>query len=92
MYQNYGLPQQQDVYVEWPMESNHSQAMELTELVKTYNFRNVVGLQDGFTPVAKKISAIIQAGDIGRVETSTFIGKIRGGACNHGKSFGLLRG
>ena len=45
--------------------------MELTELVKTYNVRNVVGLQDGFTPVAKKISAIIQAGDIGRVETST---------------------
>jgi predicted dehydrogenase len=69
-----------DVYVEWPIESNYAKAKELTDLVKTHNVRNVVGLQDGVTPVAKKINDMILAGDIGRVESSTFVRKMRGGA------------
>jgi hypothetical protein len=30
------------------------------------------GLQDGFTPVAKKINELILAGEIGRVESGMF--------------------
>jgi predicted dehydrogenase len=66
--------------VEWPIESNYAKAKELTDLVKLHGVRNVVGLQDGFTPIATKIKELIEAGEIGKVESSTFVGKIRGGA------------
>ncbi|KAE9376596.1 NAD(P)-binding protein [Stipitochalara longipes BDJ] len=69
-----------DVYVEWPIDSNYTKAKELTDLVKFHGVRNVVGLQDGFTPIATKIRKLIAAGEIGRVKSSTFVGKMRGGA------------
>lgn len=66
--------------MEWPIESNYSKAKELTNLFKLHGVRNVVGLQEDFTPIATRINAMILAGDIGRVESSTFIGTMRGGA------------
>ncbi|KAI4241939.1 MAG: hypothetical protein LQ352_007359, partial [Teloschistes flavicans] len=68
-----------DVYVEWPIEANYNKAKEVTDLVKKHNVRSVVGLQGGYAPVATKVRSIIDNGDIGQVESSTFIGKSRGG-------------
>lgn len=69
-----------DVYVEWPIESNYAKAKELMDMVKLQGVQNVLGLQGGFVPIAKKIKNMIVAGDIGRVESGTFVGKLRGGA------------
>lgn len=43
-----------DVFVEWPIEANHSTAKELTDLVKIHNVRNVVGLQASFSPIVRR--------------------------------------
>ncbi|KAL8763475.1 MAG: hypothetical protein Q9194_007332 [Teloschistes cf. exilis] len=68
-----------DVFVEWPIEANYEKAKELTDLVRQHNVRNVVGLQGGYGAVATKVRSMIDNGDIGKVESSTFIGKARGG-------------
>lgn len=68
-----------DIFVEWPIEANYSIAKELTELVKTHNVRNVVGLQGSFAPVVKTIKTMIERGDIGKVESSTMMAKASGG-------------
>ncbi|KAI9737339.1 MAG: hypothetical protein M1834_009493 [Cirrosporium novae-zelandiae] len=68
------------VFVEWPLEANYAKAKELADLVKAHRVRNVVGLQGGFSPIAKKAKAIIECGDIGRVESSTMVAMNSGGA------------
>ncbi|KAF2813917.1 NAD-P-binding protein [Mytilinidion resinicola] len=62
-----------DVYVEWPVEANYSIAKELTDLAKAHNVRNVVGIQGSFSPIATKIKALIDGGELGRVTSSTTI-------------------
>jgi predicted dehydrogenase len=68
------------VFVEWPIDANYSIAKELTDLVKSNNVRNVVGIQGSFSPVATKVKELIKSGDIGKVESSTIIATNRGGA------------
>lgn len=61
------------VYVEWPIEANYSIAKELTDLVKTHKVRNVVGLQGSLAPVIKTVKALMDAGEVGKVDSSTMI-------------------
>ncbi|KAF7966290.1 hypothetical protein HWV62_39237 [Athelia sp. TMB] len=68
------------VFVEWPLEANYAIAKDLTDLVKTHNVRNVVGLQGGFSPVVQKLKDLVARGDIGKVESSTVVIKSMGGA------------
>lgn len=68
-----------DVFVEWPIEASYEKAKELTDLIRAHNVRNVVGLQGGYAAVATRVKSMIDNGEIGKMESSTFIGKARGG-------------
>jgi predicted dehydrogenase len=60
-----------NVFVEWPIEANYFIAKELTDLVNAHKVRNVVGLQGNFNPIVKKVKALIDDGEIGKVVSST---------------------
>ena len=64
-----------DIYVEWPLEANLTKARELFELAKTHKVRSVVGMQGSFEPLVRKVKALVESGEIGKVESSTFIDK-----------------
>ncbi|KAL9580845.1 MAG: hypothetical protein Q9212_004254, partial [Teloschistes hypoglaucus] len=68
-----------DVFVEWLIEANYEKAKELKDLVRKHKVRNVVGLQGGYAAVANQVSSMIDKGGIGKVESSIFTGKARGG-------------
>lgn len=68
------------MFVEWPLEANPLKAGELTDLVKRYGVRNIVGLQGGKSPVVKKMKELIEQGAIGRVEASNVVAKAYGGS------------
>lgn len=65
-----------DVYVEWPLGKNLSEAKELLRLRDEGNVKlAVVGLQARQAPVIKTVKRIIEEGKIGKVLSSTFTGQ-----------------
>jgi predicted dehydrogenase len=64
-----------DVFMEWPIAANTSEAAELTDLAKARGVRTIVGLQARADPLLLKMKELIDGGKIGRVMSSTVVGR-----------------
>ncbi|KAK3315930.1 hypothetical protein B0H66DRAFT_273721 [Apodospora peruviana] len=60
----------QNVYCEWPLGKNDSQARDLVELARQSGSKTMVGLQGRLAPLALKVREIIESGRIGKVLSS----------------------
>ncbi|KAH5505280.1 hypothetical protein HBI31_061260 [Parastagonospora nodorum] len=69
-----------DVFSEWPLARNLSEAEELVKLAKAKGVKTVVGLQARQNPAIIKAKEIIESGKLGRVLGTTMYG--------HGTIFG----
>jgi predicted dehydrogenase len=66
------LEKGKDVFVEWPLASNLSQATELLQLAEEKGVRTMVGLQGQMSPVIQRVKALIHGeNSIGRVVSSS---------------------
>ncbi|KAF2033944.1 NAD(P)-binding protein [Setomelanomma holmii] len=69
-----------DVFSEWPLARNLSEAEELVQLAKTKGVRTMVGLQARQNPSILKAKEIVASGKLGKVLGTTMYG--------HGMIFG----
>ena len=68
------LAKGKNVYCEWPLASNLTEAEELQALAKKHNARTMVGLQGELTPIVLKVKSLIEEEDkIGKVLSSTVV-------------------
>lgn len=65
------IEQGKDVYVEWPLASNLSQAQELATLAKQKGVKTMIGLQGRVAPIVNKIKSVVEQGAIGAVLSSS---------------------
>lgn len=65
--------------MEWPLEANFDKARQLADLAKAHNVRTVSGYQGRFTPLAWKLKSLIARGQIGMLESSSFVAAAPGG-------------
>lgn len=68
------IQQGKSVYVEWPLASNLSQALELASLAKQKGAKTMVGLQGQFSPIVNKVKSMIEQGALGKVLSSSVVG------------------
>ncbi|KAK0670201.1 hypothetical protein QBC41DRAFT_318345 [Cercophora samala] len=61
-----------DVYVEWPLAANTTEAKKLADAVKQHGGLGVVGLQGSLGPLPNKLKEVIASGRIGNVLSSEF--------------------
>jgi predicted dehydrogenase len=73
-----------DVFVEWPLARNLSEAEEMLALAKQKNVRTMVGLQARQSPTILKAREIVQSGKLGQILNTTMYG--------HGLIFGPALG
>jgi predicted dehydrogenase len=59
-----------DIYVEWPLAFNLTEAEELAQLAKAKGVKSVVGAQGAMEPVVRTVKQLIDSGAIGRVVSS----------------------
>lgn len=83
--QHYGLIKPaleagKDIFVEWPLAANLSDATELTNLAKEKGLKTLVGLQARQSPSIIKAKEIVESGKLGRILGTTMFG--------HGGVFG----
>ena len=65
-----------DVYVEWPLGRNSTEAKELLRLKNLGGVKKAtVGLQGRQAPIIKKLKELVEGGTIGKVLSSTFVGQ-----------------
>ena len=64
-----------DVFVEWPLGKDVEQAEELVRLAKEKNVKTMVGLQGRVSPIFLKVKELVQGGRIGKVLSSSLIGR-----------------
>jgi predicted dehydrogenase len=65
-----------DVFVEWPLGKNLTEAKELLRLKNEGGVKNaIVGLQGRQSPFIKKIKSLVDGGRIGKVLSSTWSGQ-----------------
>ena len=64
------------------MEADLSKARAMTDAVmqQNGNVKHVVGLQGRYNPLGSKLRDMIASGAIGKVESSTFVAHVTGGA------------
>lgn len=60
-----------DVFVEWPLARNLSEAEELTQLAKKRGVKTMIGLQARQNPSILKAKEIVESGKLGKILTST---------------------
>lgn len=65
--------------MEWPLEANFDKAQQLASLAKAHNIRTVSGYQGLFTPLAWKLKSLIAEGQLGVLESSSFVAFAPGG-------------
>ncbi|KAK7748515.1 hypothetical protein SLS62_008555 [Diatrype stigma] len=58
------------VYAEWPLAEDAARAAELAALARESGGRTVVGLQDRFAPVVRKVRELVESGRVGKVLSS----------------------
>jgi predicted dehydrogenase len=63
-----------DIYCEWPLGKNLSEAEELARFANEKGSKTMVGLQAQRSPIVAKLKDIISQGKIGNVLSSTFTG------------------
>ncbi|MCJ1463633.1 hypothetical protein MMC07_002241 [Pseudocyphellaria aurata] len=68
------LQQGKNVFVEWPLASNLSQALELTTLAKQTGAKTMIGLQGQASPIVNKVKSMIEQGVLGKVLSSSITG------------------
>jgi predicted dehydrogenase len=61
-----------DVYTEWPLTVNTTEATELATLAKEKGVRTLIGLQGSQSPMLNKLKSLIADGKIGKPLSSTF--------------------
>ena len=59
-----------NVYVEWPLASNHQDAQELASLARRTGAKTIVGLQARVDPAIRKIRQLLEQEVIGKVLSS----------------------
>ena len=62
------------VYCEWPLGNGLAEAVELSDLASKAGVRTAIGLQSRFSPVVRHIRALIGAGYVGKVLSSSIVG------------------
>jgi predicted dehydrogenase len=73
-------------YVEWPLEASLSLASSVSSLAAQHNATTIVGLQASFSPVIRKMKALIDDGRLGRVVSSTWQGALDNAGGVEGKN------
>lgn len=68
------LKAKKDVFSEWPLARNLEEAEHLTTLARENGVRTLVGLQARQNPSIIKAKQMVEAGDLGEVLSSTFLG------------------
>lgn len=68
------LQQGKNVYVEWPLASNLSQALELGRLAQQTGAKTMIGLQGQASPIVNKVKSMIEQGVLGKVLSSSITG------------------
>lgn len=63
-----------DIFVEWPLGSNLTQAEELVKLAKQKKVKTVIGLQGEMSPIVHKIKDTIDSGKLGKVLSVSVLG------------------
>ena len=63
-----------DVFCEWPLAKDASQAEEMLRLAKEKGVKTIVGLQAPVSPAVRKIKQLVEGGRIGKVLSSNFHG------------------
>ena len=65
-----------DVFSEWPLARNASEAEELVQLAKSKGVRTLVGLQARQSPSIVKAKEIVDSGVLGRITGTTMYGHV----------------
>jgi predicted dehydrogenase len=65
-----------DVFCEWPLARNLSEAEELVTLAKRKNVRTLVGLQARQNPSIIKAKEIVTSGKLGKILGTTMYGHV----------------
>jgi len=63
-----------DVFSEWPLGANLSEAEKLTQLAKEKNARTICGLQARQSPAIRKAKEMVAAGELGDILGTTMTG------------------
>jgi predicted dehydrogenase len=67
-----------DVFCEWPLGANLSEAEKLQSAAKTSGIRTMVGLQNRGSPVILKVKQLIAEGKIGKVLSAAYLASTGG--------------
>ena len=59
------------VFVEWPLAENAERAGELADLARQTGSKTIIGLQGRVAPAVLKVRQILEAGDLGKVLSSS---------------------
>jgi predicted dehydrogenase len=65
-----------DVFSEWPLARNLSEAQELVQLAKEKGVRTMVGLQARQNPSILKAKEFVAAGKLGKITSTTMFGHV----------------
>jgi predicted dehydrogenase len=65
-----------DVFSEWPLARNLSEAQELVQLAKDKGVRTMVGLQARQSPSILKAKELVAAGKLGKITSTTMFGHV----------------
>lgn len=68
------IQQGKNVYVEWPLASNLTQALELATLAKQKGAKTMVGLQGRVSPITDVVKSLVEQGALGKVLSSSIVG------------------
>ncbi|KAI4162767.1 MAG: hypothetical protein LQ342_003654 [Letrouitia transgressa] len=68
------LKAKKDVFVEWPLGNDLSEAEELASLARKQGVKTSVGLQARFQPSMVKVKEIVDSGALGRIVSTTVFG------------------
>lgn len=63
-----------DVFCEWPLAKDATQAEELLRVAKEKGVKTLIGLQTGVSPALRNLKALLRSGRIGKVLSTTFHG------------------
>jgi predicted dehydrogenase len=65
-----------DVFVEWPLGVDYQEAREIADFAEQKGVRTMVGLQARQSPAVKKVKELVDNGSIGRVLSSSLVGRL----------------
>jgi len=76
-----------DVFCEWPLGKNLTQARDTATAAKAKGVRTMTGLQARVSPVVLKVKELVEQGRIGNVLSTTWVGPAVNGGEEEYKSF-----